>query len=112
MILSKSNVVHYLVEQCLVPLDSMVDGDLMVADAARRNRNFKVIRRKGQGYFVKQIQTWDPQTVAALGTEAACYRLARSAPDCAARRALRRHRAEHRLVRRARRLIGRTRHVR
>jgi len=84
MILSKSNVVHYLVEQCLIPFDSVVDGDLMVADAARRNRNFKVIRRKGQGYFVKQIQTWDAQTVAALGTEAACYRLARSAPDCAA----------------------------
>jgi len=84
MILSKSNVVHYLVEQGLLAMDSVVDGDLMVADATRRNRNFKIIRRRSPGYFVKQIQNWDPQTVAALAGEAACYRLARSGAEFAA----------------------------
>lgn len=84
MIISKSNVIHYLLDQGLLTLESVVDGDLMVADATRRNRNFKIIRRTQQGYFVKQIQIWDPQTVAALGAEATCYRLARSAPEFAA----------------------------
>jgi hypothetical protein len=83
MILSKSNVVHYLVEQRLLALDSVVDGDLMVTDVTRRNRNFKIIRRGSQGYFVKQIQNWDPQTVATLASEAMCYRLARSAAEFA-----------------------------
>jgi hypothetical protein len=56
----------------------------MIADASRRNRNFKIIRRNSQGYFVKQIQNWDPQTVATLASEATCYRLARSGPEFAA----------------------------
>ena len=77
MILSKSNVVHYLAEQGLLAWESVVEGDLLVADASRRNRNFKIIRRRRPGLFVKQIQHWDPQAVAGLGTEAACYRLAR-----------------------------------
>ena len=88
MILSRSNVVHYLTEQGLIAPDSVVDGDLMVADASRRNRNFKVIRRTQQGYFVKQIQIWDPQTVAALAAEATCYRLARTMPEFASLTAL------------------------
>jgi thiamine kinase-like enzyme len=83
MILSRSNVVHYLAEQGLLASESIVEGDLMVADASRRNRNFKVIRRTQPGYFVKQIQIWDPQTVATLGAEATCYRLARSASEFA-----------------------------
>ena len=77
MILSKGNVVHYLLEQGLLTIDSVVDGDLMIADATRRNRNFKIIRRASPGYFVKQIQNWDPPTVATLASEAMCYRLAR-----------------------------------
>jgi hypothetical protein len=84
MILSKSNVVHYLLEQNLLALDSVVDGDLMIVDTTRRNRNFKIIRRKAQGYFVKQIQNWDPQTVAGLAIEATCYRVARNGPPSAA----------------------------
>lgn len=84
MILSKSNVVHYLAAQGLLALESVVDGDLIVADATARNRNFKVIRRREQGYFVKQIRIWNPQSIAVLGVEAVCYKLARSAPELAA----------------------------
>jgi Phosphotransferase enzyme family len=83
MILSKSNVVHYLLEQRLLVLDSVIDGDLMVTDITRRNRNFKIIRRASPGYFVKQIQNWDPQTVATLASEAMCYRLARGGAEFA-----------------------------
>ena len=88
MILSKSNVVHYLIEQGLLTVESVVDGDLMVTDTPRRNRNFKVIRRASQGYFVKQIQKWDPPTVATLASEATCYRLARGGNGFAAFAAL------------------------
>jgi hypothetical protein len=88
MILSKSNVVHYLLEQGLLAWESVVDGDVMVAEVTRRNRNFKVIRRAAQGYFVKQIRNWDPQAIAALAGEAACYRVARSGPEHAALGAL------------------------
>lgn len=84
MILSKSNVVHYLIAHGLLALDSVVDGDLIVAEATSRNRNFKIIRRTQQGYFVKQVRVWNPRIIDALGIEAACYRLARSAPDLAA----------------------------
>src|ERR1700738_3367928 len=81
MILSRSNVVHYLLDQGLLALDAVVDGDLIVSDATRRNRNFKVMRRAQRGYFIKQIQVWDPPTVATLAAEATCYRLAREMPE-------------------------------
>jgi len=81
MILSKSNVVHYLVAQGLLSLESVVDGDLIVADATARNRNFKIIRRLERGYFVKQIRIWNPPSIALLGAEAVCYKLARGAPE-------------------------------
>ncbi len=83
MILSRSNVVHYLAEQGLLTPETIVDGDLMVADASRRNRNFKVIRRTPAGLFRQADSDWDPQTVATLGTEAMCYRLARGMPEFA-----------------------------
>jgi hypothetical protein len=81
MILSRSNVVDYLLDQGLLTPDAVVDGDLIISDATRRNRNFKVMRGAQQGYFIKQIQAWDPQTVATLAAEATCYRLAREMPE-------------------------------
>lgn len=78
MIITTNNVVHYLLERGLVTFESVVDGDLMVVDASRRNRNFKVIRRRHQGYFVKQIQQWEPQAIATLQCEALCYSLSQS----------------------------------
>ncbi len=77
MILSRSNAIQYLLDQDLVGYDAVVNDGLMVADITRRNRNFKVLRNSGQGFFIKQIQTWDPQTVAHLAAEANCYQIAR-----------------------------------
>ena len=81
MILSRSNAIQYLLDQDLVGYDAVVNDGLMVADITRRNRNFKVLRNSGQGFFIKQIQTWDPQTVAHLAAEANCYQIARETPD-------------------------------
>ncbi|KJC35602.1 hypothetical protein UP09_30710 [Bradyrhizobium sp. LTSP885] len=84
MILSRSNVVHYLLDQGLLSYGTVVNDDLTVADSTRRNRNFKVLRGAEQGFFIKQIQTFDPPTVATLAAEAGCYQLAREVPELSA----------------------------
>src|SRR5436305_14389954 len=78
MIITTNNIVYYLLDQGLVTFESVVDVDLMVVDASRRNRNFKVIRKHHQGYFVKQIQQWEPQAIATMQFEAMCYSLSQS----------------------------------
>lgn len=76
MILSPESVVHYLIEQNLLEMDPVVDGDVAVVETSRRNRNFKVNRRAGAGLFVKQIQSWQPQAASSLQREAICYWMA------------------------------------
>lgn len=76
MFISASNLVYYLIERGLATADSVVDGDWIVTESSRRNRNFKVLRRRHPGFFVKQIQQWDPQAIATLQSEAKCYWLA------------------------------------
>jgi phosphotransferase family enzyme len=81
--LTSVNIVHYLLERRLVDPESVVDGDFMVVEVPRRNCNFRVLRNRPPGYFVKQIQEWAPQSVAALEREAACYWLCAHHPDFA-----------------------------
>jgi hypothetical protein len=81
MILSRSNVVHYLLDQGLLSYDAVVDDDLMVADSTRRNHNFKVLCGAGQGFFIKQVKAGDRQIAANLAAEATCYHLARGIPE-------------------------------
>ena len=45
MLLTSTNIVHYLLERGLVSAEQVVDGDYMVVEAPRRNRNFKVMKR-------------------------------------------------------------------
>ena len=78
MILGGSNLAHYLVDRGLMTLESVVDGDFFVVDIARRNQNFKVIRREGPGFFVKQVRDGSPEAVTSLNCEATCYQLAQS----------------------------------
>src|SRR5215831_10150500 len=84
MILTRYNLADYLLERGLLSFESIVDGDLMVVEAARRNRNFKVIRKNQPGYFVKQIKEWEPQSIATLQCEATCYWLAQNDPRLSA----------------------------
>lgn len=83
MLITASNICHYLIARRVISSESVVDGDFAVIDVSGRNRNFKVIRQFHAGYFVKQIQQWDEQTVAMLQCEAACYWLARNDSDFA-----------------------------
>ena len=84
MFLTASNLVHYLLASGRISHESVVDGDFIAVEAGRRNRNFKVIRRQGRGFFIKQIQSPDPQAVATLRREAACYQLVESNPSLTA----------------------------
>lgn len=81
MIITKENITHYLLGRGLLSFDSVVDGDLLVVEATSRNRNFKVIRAAGPGYFVKQVKTFEPQAVETLRYETACYWLSHNDPD-------------------------------
>lgn len=78
MVITSRNIVYYLLERGLISFDSVVNGDLVVADTSRRNRNFKLLRKHSPSYFVKQIQNWEPQAIATLQREAACYQIAQN----------------------------------
>ena len=83
VIITTRNLVQYLLAKQFVCSESVVDGDFTVIEVSGRNRNFKVLRSNGPSYFVKQIRHFDPQTVAMLQCEAACYWLARNDNDFA-----------------------------
>src|SRR6478735_2931933 len=84
MLLNSDSVVHYLLQRGFLSFDSVVDGDLVVLEAPRRNRNFKVTQRGRPGVFVKQVQEWDPQAIATVQREAWCYSLAKTLPELSA----------------------------
>jgi 5-methylthioribose kinase len=52
--LAQPEVVPYLLRRGFISAESIVNGDLQVVDASRRNRNFKVISNRGPCYLVKQ----------------------------------------------------------
>jgi aminoglycoside phosphotransferase (APT) family kinase protein len=52
-VLSEQAVIPYLLEHGLLDEEAIVDGDVSVVNASRRNRNFKVVSRDGPGYLVK-----------------------------------------------------------
>lgn len=80
MVLTERSLVHYLLDRGLLDLDSIVDGDLQVAEGGGRNRHFRVTHRRRPGLFVKQVRGWGPDERATLTTEARCYHLAASDP--------------------------------
>ena len=77
MLLTSTNLCHYLLARRIISKDTVVNAAFVAIDVSRRNRNFQVFCGAQGGYFVKQIQSWDPQSVAMLQSEAACYWLAR-----------------------------------
>jgi aminoglycoside phosphotransferase (APT) family kinase protein len=52
--LSERQVVDFLLAKGLLPAETVVDGDLAIYDASRRNRNFKVMSGSGPSFLVKQ----------------------------------------------------------
>ncbi len=88
MFLTAYNVPHYLMSRGLITAESVVAGDFTLAEAGRRNRNFKIIRRTQPGLFLKQIKTTEQQAIATIQREAAFYRVVHTDPKYAAIRKL------------------------
>jgi hypothetical protein len=72
--LTAYNLPHYLMSNGLISAQSVVDGDFALAEAGRRNRNFKVMRRKQPGLFVKQIKSVEAQAISTIERESGFYR--------------------------------------
>ena len=78
MIITAENIVHYLIDKNFITSESVVDGDFMVVDMTRRNRNFKILRKVHDGYFVKQVKNYDSLSISSLAREANSYQLAQN----------------------------------
>ena len=76
MILNAENLVYYLLERGLLTRDSVVNGSIEISEVPRRNRNFRIRQRNGQGYFLKQVRQWEQEAVRTLRAEAQCYQFA------------------------------------
>jgi hypothetical protein len=83
--LTVANLPHFLIGRGLLGAEQVVAGDVVVIDASRRNRNFKVISAAravggapGGGLFVKQMRDLQADAMLTLRREASCYELARS----------------------------------
>ena len=63
----------YLLASGLVDAAAIVGGDLEIRDVGRRNQSLKVIRRKGEGYLIKQPGEGEWATRATLRQEASFY---------------------------------------
>ena len=74
-------VAGLLINKGLVSTDSIVNGEFQVTDVSRRNRNYRVDRGNSEGYFIKQLQSHDPQAAASFRCEAAVHWLAQNDPD-------------------------------
>jgi aminoglycoside phosphotransferase (APT) family kinase protein len=65
--------VAYLLRRGLLSESQLVGCDLVLVDASRRNRNFKIVSHTGPSYVIKQAASADGMLT--LRREAAAYRL-------------------------------------
>src|SRR5215470_17947573 len=82
--LDVDSAVPYLLRHGLVDVVSIVDGDLRVADSARRNRNLQVVSEHGRSYLLKQPDAGELHARQTIAFEAefyaTCYDDDRAAP--------------------------------
>src|SRR5215475_14531610 len=79
--LTVDTAVPYLVDQGLISVAAIVDGDLEVVDAGRRNQNLKIVRRRGPSYLIKQPGEGERATEATIRCEASFYNHCQLAPE-------------------------------
>jgi Ser/Thr protein kinase RdoA (MazF antagonist) len=77
--LEQHEVAAYLLERRLVARRSVVSGQLRIADASSRNRNFRVSGGPGESYLLKQGLAAD--SAQTLANEVALYRRLASGPS-------------------------------
>jgi hypothetical protein len=69
--LTQRAVVPYLLQRKLISEQAIVEGDLVVLDASRRNLNFQVISERGPSYLLKQGV--EPDGMETVSREATIY---------------------------------------
>jgi Ser/Thr protein kinase RdoA (MazF antagonist) len=72
VLLNVDNVIPYLIERGHLDTAAVVDGDVRVVSASRRNRNFRVLREGGPSLLLKQAESAGHN--ATLTSEAEFYR--------------------------------------
>ncbi|HEV2739816.1 MAG TPA: phosphotransferase [Candidatus Elarobacter sp.] len=78
MFLTATNLPHYLLNRGSLRASDVVDGDVCVTEAGRRNRNFKVVRGGARGFFVKQAPSRIADATGSVNREAAVLHFAAS----------------------------------
>jgi 5-methylthioribose kinase len=82
-LLTVDNAIAFLLNQRLVDAKDVVEGDLKIVDAARRNRNLRVTRRSGLSYLIKQPDPREAGARHTLSTEARFYTFCEREPRAA-----------------------------
>ena len=77
MVLTIQNICQYLLENKLIELKSIIEGDLLVRDASSRNTNFLInqFSENGLKVLIKQPDITDEDYVQAMKVEAEIYRM-------------------------------------
>lgn len=78
MTLTVDSATPYLVSRGLVAVASIVEGDYVVIDSARRNRNLKVVCEGAPSYLIKQPDRNEPGSEQTIRLEAGFYELCRT----------------------------------
>jgi Phosphotransferase enzyme family len=81
MIITIDNISHYLLQEKIIDIEAIVDGDLRLVDNSRKNRNVKVLTKHGTSLLVKQPNIGDMRSIATIQREARFYDLIRTTPE-------------------------------
>ena len=75
---------RYLIDRGLMSVQSILDGDLIVSSAMRRNRNLRVKRKHDSSYLLKQPDDPNSGALVTLRNEAAFYAICQDDERCVA----------------------------
>jgi len=79
-IIDIDNATGYLLNRKIIDTYSIVNGDLKIIDASRKNRNIKVLRTNDQSFLIKQSYKTDLNSSITLKREALLYALVQNYP--------------------------------
>jgi Phosphotransferase enzyme family len=76
-IITIDNAAEYLLQRQLLNIEQIIDGDVHIIDASRRNRNIQCITRRGANYLLKQpnILDYDNSKTTTINIEANLFSL-------------------------------------
>jgi hypothetical protein len=80
-IISIDNAIPYLLEKKFVDISSVVNEEIRIIDASRKNRNIQIIRRKDRSYLLKQPNISDLLSAETIRRESRLYSLVHGDPD-------------------------------